>query len=318
MQDRAARSGDVSLSSTAVFPPQERKIFLTLHALRGVAAVSVVVVHLRIWFPGVALLSNAYLAVDFFFMLSGFVIAHAYEQRLIAGMTFRTFAKARAIRMCPLLLLASVLGFAAELIRPHVMASELHVGAAALWLVLGILCIPIVPGAGRVGQFFPLNWPAWSLFFEFLVNGLYALLVKWLSNRLLLLIILASACAEIAASLYLGRVTIGRDIAFFSGVPRALFPFFTGVLLCRMYLKGSLRREISLPPILIAVLLFCSFVPTLQRGPWQVIYDLASIMLLYPVIIIAAVQWEPHARLSSLARLCGDTYPTRSISCIFH
>jgi peptidoglycan/LPS O-acetylase OafA/YrhL len=310
MQDLSARSGGVSLSSTAVFPPRERTTFLTLHALRGVAAVSIVVHHLRVWFPGVALLSNAYLAVDFFFMLSGFVVAHAYEHRLNAGMTFWTFAKARTIRVCPLLLFASVLGFVAEMIRPHVIASELDVGAAVLWFVLGILCIPIVPGAGRARQFFPLNWPEWSLFFEFSVNGLYALLVKSLSNRLLVLIISTSACAEIAASLYLGRVAIGRNIAFLSGLPRATFPFFTGVLLCRMYLKGSLRREISIPPILIAVLLFCSFVPTLQRGFWQVIYDVACIMLLYPVVIIAAVHREPHARLSSLARLCGDiSYP---------
>ena len=63
MQDLSVRSVGVS---AAAFVPHERKTFLTLHALRGVAAVSVVVYHLRIWFPGVALVSNAYLAVDFF------------------------------------------------------------------------------------------------------------------------------------------------------------------------------------------------------------------------------------------------------------
>ena len=256
-----------------------------------------------------ALLSNAYLAVDFFFMLSGFVVAHAYEHRLKDGMTFWTFARVRSIRMCPLLPLASVLGFIAEMIRPHVLASELHVGAAVLWLVLGILCIPIVPGAGRARQFFPLNWPAWSLFFEFFVNALYALLVRSLSDRLLVLIIAISACAEIAASLYLGRVTVGRDMAFLSGLPKAMCPFFIGVLLCRMYLNGSLRK-IAIPPILCVVLLFCSFIPTLQRGSWQVIYDVACIMLLYPIVVIAAVHWEPHPRLSGLARLSGDiSYP---------
>jgi peptidoglycan/LPS O-acetylase OafA/YrhL len=310
MQDLSSHSGGPSLSSTTVFPPQESRTFLTLHALRGVAAISIVLYHLRIWFPGTALLNNAYLAVDFFFMLSGFVVAHAYEQRLNAGMTFWTFAKARGIRMYPLLLFASVLGFIAEMIRPLVITLELNVGAVVLWLVLGILCIPIVPGAGRARQFFPLDWPEWSLSFEFFVNGLYALLVKSLSYRLLALIISTSACAEIAASLYLGRVTVGRNIAFLSGVPRTMFPFFTGVLLCRVYLKGGLRREISIPSMLSAALLFCTFVPTLQRGPWQVIYDVACIMLVYPVVIIAAVQREPPAQFSGVARLCGDmSYP---------
>lgn len=308
MPDVSARGGNASVIAATTTHLVARR-FLTLETLRGVAAASVVVYHLRFWFPGVTLLNNAYLAVDFFFILSGFVIAYAYEHRLNAGMKFSAFVTIRAIRFYPMLIIASVLGFIAEALRSLVVPTNFDLVSVGSWLALGILCIPILPGAGRARQFFPLNWPEWSLFFELGVNGLYALLAKSLSSRLLILIILISGCAEAVTSYYFGFVTIGRNLAFLSGLPRATFPFFAGVLLWRFYRAGKLPR-LPIPPFLIATLLLCSFMPTMQKGAWQVCYDLACIMVLYPAIIIAAVHQEPRAYFSLLARFFGEvSYP---------
>jgi peptidoglycan/LPS O-acetylase OafA/YrhL len=102
-----------------------RHSFVILDALRGVAAAAVVTVHAPLFFHSVATpgsvpdasghapmtgpLFEAYLAVDFFFLLSGFVLAHAYGEKLNDGMTSCQFMRCRLIRLYPLYLLALVI-----------------------------------------------------------------------------------------------------------------------------------------------------------------------------------------------------------------
>jgi peptidoglycan/LPS O-acetylase OafA/YrhL len=83
-----------------------RHQFVLLDGLRGVAALAVVVTHALYFFPPTPM---AYLAVDFFFMLSGFVLAHAYGERLRQGMTAGRFMAIRLIRLYPLYALGSAL-----------------------------------------------------------------------------------------------------------------------------------------------------------------------------------------------------------------
>src|ERR1700761_6040207 len=86
-----------------------RRTFETLNAMRGIAAIGVVLFHGRaLWHGAVA--PHGYLAVDIFFMLSGFVIAHAYEERLRLGLSVAEFAKIRIIRFYPLYALGLTLG----------------------------------------------------------------------------------------------------------------------------------------------------------------------------------------------------------------
>src|SRR5262249_7832929 len=91
---------------------QPRHEFLALDAMRGIAAISVVFFHYGIDLHS-QLMPNAPLAVDFFFVLSGFVVAHAYEKRLLAGWSLRSFAVHRLIRLWPLYLFALALPVAA-------------------------------------------------------------------------------------------------------------------------------------------------------------------------------------------------------------
>jgi peptidoglycan/LPS O-acetylase OafA/YrhL len=288
----------------------EKRTFLTLNALRGVAALSVLAEHLRLWFSGVTLLGHASLAVDFFFMLSGFVVAHAYEQRLRERMTFQDFAKIRAIRLYPLLILATALGACFELVRSACLQQDSGLPNLLVLAVLGALSLAIPQGVGPSRQFFPLNWPAWSLFFEIAVNLIYALIVRVLSMRLLVAITLASAAALALVSLAYGRITIGRGYHFFiGGIPRVAFPFFAGLLLYRLYRAQKLPK-IELHTLLVALMLFATFVAPPARGTWNAAFEVFCVMVVFPAVLIAGCQQEPPAWLAGAARVGGElSYP---------
>jgi peptidoglycan/LPS O-acetylase OafA/YrhL len=107
------------------------------------------------------LLPEAYLAVDFFFLLSGVVVAHAYERRLKAGQTLDYMLK-RAVRLYPMILIGAALG--ALFYATNAQAR----GSASLWIVaelyvLASICLPVLkdnifpPSHGIT----PLNVPSW-------------------------------------------------------------------------------------------------------------------------------------------------------------
>jgi peptidoglycan/LPS O-acetylase OafA/YrhL len=83
--------------------------FALLDELRGIAALAVCLFHIGTRATGVQLFPNGYLAVDFFFMLSGFVLAEAYQRlgRTGAGggMDWAGFARRRLVRMAPVAVL---------------------------------------------------------------------------------------------------------------------------------------------------------------------------------------------------------------------
>src|SRR5947207_14296459 len=82
------------------------KRFEALDSWRGIAACLVALYHLRLYSdsPLIALplLQHSYLFVDFFFVLSGFVIAANYQQRLGEGFSMWRFALLRFGRVYPL------------------------------------------------------------------------------------------------------------------------------------------------------------------------------------------------------------------------
>jgi peptidoglycan/LPS O-acetylase OafA/YrhL len=158
------------VSARHVAEKHTKRIFVCLDALRAIAALCVVLFHLRLWWFHIPLFDHAYLAVDFFFCLSGFVLAHAYGSALRGPMSLRTFSALRTARLYPLLVLATIIGVCAELIRGTAEPDTLWA-----WALLGALSLPIPGGAGPARQFFPLNWPAWSLFFEVVVNAVMAI-----------------------------------------------------------------------------------------------------------------------------------------------
>ena len=174
--------------------------FGILDGLRGAAALMVVWYHVFEGFAfaggtAITTFNHGYLAVDFFFMLSGFVIAYAYDSRWNATgsqkLTLKSFFKRRLIRLHPMVVMGALIG-----------AITFLIGGSLRWdgtqtdpqwvmaaLVLGMLLIPAYPGAGYDvrgnGEMYSLNGPSWSLFFEYIGNIVYALIIRKLSGRIL-------------------------------------------------------------------------------------------------------------------------------------
>src|SRR5688572_27186028 len=114
--------------------------FQILDGLRGIAALAVVIFHFMEWiFPDISnnFIGHGFLAVDFFFCLSGFVIGYAYDDR-IRKMGTGAFFKARLIRLHPLVILGSVLGLLGFLIDPFALPLAYEAGRIAVMFVCSI------------------------------------------------------------------------------------------------------------------------------------------------------------------------------------
>jgi peptidoglycan/LPS O-acetylase OafA/YrhL len=214
--------------------------FHLLDGLRGFAAILVVLYHippyLQRWFA----CPNAFLAVDFFFCLSGFIIAYSYENRILRGMSLGDFCLSRLIRLYPLYFLGSFLGLLSVCIltygegRSHLRLSDLLVAA-----VLSLLVLPNLGNAWSNHSVFPLNGPAWSLFFE-----LFANLIFWFGIRLrfatrlaLLLITTTSLIILSLATSPLSNVGAFTE-SFTPGFARVGFSFGMGLITFRVYKSG--------------------------------------------------------------------------------
>lgn len=218
----------------------------TLDAMRGVAAFVVAAFH-------AGLLSNnpesPYLAVDFFFVLSGFVIAHAYDARLAGGMTAKQFIGRRLKGLYPLFVLGLALGLLVALIEIVLGFGRETVGVLVLQFVCGLFFLPY-PSLEPAALIVPLNGPYWSLILEMQINVIFAIAFAWLSLRVVGTVAAACGLAIVRISYALGTLETGFLLSdYFGGVARVGFSFSAGILLSR------LRHGIALPKIHWAVLL---------------------------------------------------------------
>ena len=181
---------------------RDRRNFHTLDALRGVAAIFIVMFHYEGMFcnayDGYAA-GDGYLAVDFFFALSGFVISHAYAKRLNVGLKSTTFTKIRLIRLYPLHFVGSVFGVVSLFLSLDsfgLLSSSTP--ALQVSIVAQFLMLPSWPMLSS--SFFMLNQPTWSLFFELIINVFLALFWRHVSNVRILIVILVAAVGLILMS----------------------------------------------------------------------------------------------------------------------
>jgi peptidoglycan/LPS O-acetylase OafA/YrhL len=283
MSDLPASTSDAGQPSRAGGGAER---FLLLDGLRGVAAFAVILDHVPGGWLG-ELIPGRYLAVDFFFVLSGFVLAHAYGRGLAAGGSALDFMKARVIRLYPMYLLAlavamslAVLGAARGWIGPG-WADILTVAA------FGLFFLPAPPTASfGHGELYPANAPAWSLFFELVANLVYALIARVLSWRVLLAVLGVSAVAVVFTLSRHGDV---RGPGWMwaqldAGLARVMFDFFAGVAIYR------LRGIVKLPalPWWAAVAAFLLVIAAAPVGVWRTGYDIAAALVLMPVLVMLA------------------------------
>jgi peptidoglycan/LPS O-acetylase OafA/YrhL len=290
--------------------------FLFLDALRGVAALFVVFFH----FPKVmtsSFAANGMLAVDFFFCLSGFVIAFSYENRLNETLSFRDFAVARWIRLYPIYALGSLIGLFIGILVQHFV---FHGGSWSSWLALfGLAAFwwPTRLSPVKLSINYPLNGPAWSLFYEIFANFVYALFVKLRVARtpVLLCIVAGNLALLVKTVVSGGKLDVGPTQANFGlGFARVAFSFFFGVLIYRFYRfrkknAGDNDRIWWLLPLILTLVLIGIFDSPFSWMSTEG-FRLIAISLCFPVIVYCgAVARLPH-RFTRLSAMLGElSYP---------
>ncbi len=274
-----------------------------LDGLRGVAAIMVLIYHI---FEGFAFaeggiittLNHGHIAVDFFFMLSGFVISYAYDDRW-KKMTLGAFFKRRLIRLHPMLIMGAVIGviaFAIEGFKTWT-GETTPTSWVMLAMLLTMFMIPATPGAGYEvrgnGEMFPLNGPTWSLFFEYIGNILYALFIRRLSTMLLL--ILAIILGVLHTWFYTFDISqyncvgVGWTIDtvnFWGGMLRMLFPFTVGMLLARTFTPCKIRGAFWICTLMLIVIFALPYIGD-KTGDISLnaLYEVVCIALVFPIIV---------------------------------
>ena len=281
--------------------------FHTLDAMRGIAAIAVVIMH-----AGEVLhlhtFHYAYMAVDFFFVLSGFVLARAYEDKLKQGLAGRTFLEMRLIRLYPLFAVGVALGIFCMIGKIAVRdVTALAPVDAAIALVCNALMLPALTSPA---QLFPYDPPAWSLFFEIVINGVFGFFLYRVPSALI-----GAVCAVIGLAFLvairqanygdLGSSWDSLDV----GLMRVGFSFPLGLVLARLFRKTRPRRSPLAYGVLAALaIVLCLALPV--RFDW--VYDTSCVLVVLPVLVWLGARYEMP--VSGLGPLLGDTsYPLYAI-----
>ena len=297
-----------------------------LDGLRGVAALLVVFYHI---FEGLSFaaggtlittINHGYLAVDFFFILSGFVIGYAYDDRLGKTMSLGNFFKRRLIRLHPMIIMGAVLGVVFYCLQGCVRWDGTHV--ATSMIMLALLCamffIPATPGASYDirgnGEMFPLNGPSWSLFFEYIGNILYALFIHRLSNRALAVLvgILGVALAWFALFDVAGYGMIGvgwtlDGANFLGGMIRMLFPFSMGMLLSRHFKPVKIRGAFWICSTVLLVLFCVPYIEGQSPVSLNGVFEAICILFVFPVLVwLGASGQTTDIRSTQICKFFGD------------
>ena len=305
--------------------------YALLDGLRCVAALLVVWYHIFEGFqfagnkPVIDFINHGYLAVDFFFILSGFVVGYAYDNRWGKTLTLGGFFRRRLIRLQPMVIMGAVIGAASFLISGMERWDGTH---ATLWLtflafVCGCLMLPALPRMPREvrgnGEMFPLNGPCWSLFFEYVGNIVYALFIRRLSTRLLAVLSFALCCAltwfAVTDQSGYGSIGVGWTVDrtnILGGMLRMLCPFTMGVLMSRLF--KPLRQARGAFWTSAALLLIIFHVPYIHSdGALSLngIFETACIIAVFPLVVWYAASGKTTDIASTrICRFLGDiSYP---------
>ena len=280
-----------------------------LDGLRGVAAFAVMAMHFS-FALGLDAVPKAYLAVDFFFVLSGYVLAFAYEGRLRDRGFFIPFLTLRIIRLYPLIPVGMALGFVAYLAR-NFLSPDKQIGVAgmAMALAFSLVLLPFgrVPGPTETNDF-PYDSTIWSLLFEVIANLVYAIAAPWLRAPVLAVILLATGGGLVAACWDWGMLDHGAEKDFFgAGLLRVGFSFFAGVAMFRLVDRRNLVLP-QLPFWLIAAVLFLTFAPGQATMP--ALYDAGCVILLFPALVAVCRRASIGPRGKAIALWSGRlSYP---------
>ena len=304
---------------------QTKPHYAILDGLRGVAALMVIWYHI---FEGFATspidqkFNHGYLAVDFFFILSGFVIGYAYDDRW-KTMGIGEFFKRRLIRLHPMVILGALFGVISFVIQGCEQWNGTPVGVPGIILsfILSLLLIPCMPtGMAEVrgnGEMFPLNGPSWSLFFEYIANIMYALFLRRLSTKVLKIFVGLSGIGYAAFAIFNGSgsysMGVGWTLAglnFIGGMLRVTFAFSCGLLLSRGFKPRQIKGAFWICSAIIISLLSVPYIGS--EANWlNGLYDSICTIVVFPLVVLIGASGSTVEKCGAkTCRLLGDiSYP---------
>ncbi|KGO88063.1 acyltransferase [Flavobacterium rivuli WB 3.3-2 = DSM 21788] len=304
--------------------PAAKPHYLILDALRGIAALMVVAFHIFEAHAGGShidqIINHGYLAVDFFFMLSGFVIGYAYDDRWTT-ITTGNFFKRRLVRLQPMVVMGMILGaigyyFGASGLFP--MIAGVPAWQVILTMLIGFTLLPVPPSMDIRGweEMHPLNGPGWSLFFEYIANILYALFVRKFSKTALSVLVFLSGAALIhyAVTSANGDVIGGWSVNIPQlriGFTRLMYPFFAGLLLCRVVKISQIKNAFLWSSLLLVLILGFPRVGGADHLWMNGLYDSLSIIFIFPLVIYLGAGGAVHNKTAyRICKFLGDiSYP---------
>jgi peptidoglycan/LPS O-acetylase OafA/YrhL len=308
----ALNNAAISLDRTS----SGKEHFEVLDGLRGSAAFLIVIFHLFNYsfaFHGpYAIVKHAHLAVDFFFALSGFVVAYAYDDRW-NRMTILQFFRIRLTRLHPLVLVGATLGLLFYLFDPFSkMMNRGPLSMVLLAYLTSLLLLPSPPIAGRHNESQALNGPAWSLMQEYLGNIAYALILRRLRAATLGIIFAISGLGLIWVANSKGSLDGGWDYPNIWMAPlRLTVSFVLGLWLYRIHERVRLPKIGLL--VLSIVLVICFQMPKFPKSgalDWNGLYEAACVLFLFPLIILCGAHSDAGRGMIRLCKFSGRlSYP---------
>jgi peptidoglycan/LPS O-acetylase OafA/YrhL len=282
--------------------------YQVLDGLRGIAAITVVVFHfweIAVPDPSNNFIVHAYLAVDFFFCLSGFVIAYAYDSKLKA-IGLKTFFKLRLIRLHPLVLIGSVVGIISFIFDPFSDLWMKYSDNLLIMFIASCLMIPYAMVRERYFNIFHLNAPSWSLFWEYIANLIYGLILIRVGKKVLWVLAVIGALwlfREARLSTNLGVGWSGDN--FWGGGVRAFYPFVAGILIYRMnFIIPSRLGFLATGALLMLAFLF----PFINDYNW--IIEPLIVIFYFPLLVAVGAGTVAGARAEKICEFAGHiSYP---------
>lgn len=301
--------------------------YALLDGLRGVAAMLVVWYHVFEGFqfagnkPVIDFINHGYLAVDFFFMLSGFVIGYAYDDRWGKSLTMGGFFRRRLIRLHPMVMLGALIGAVSFLLTGMERWDGTH--STLLLTFIALVCswlmIPALPGMQRDvrgnGEMFPLNGPCWSLFFEYIGNILYALIIRRLSTCILAWLTALLCCAltwfAVTNQSGYGSIGVGWTLDttnLLGGTLRMLCPFTIGMLMSRVFKPiKNVRGAFWICAVLLLALFHLPFIDGGSPMSLNGIFEAVCIICIFPFIVWLGASGTTTDKTSRrICRFLGD------------
>ncbi|KGB53642.1 acyltransferase [Sphingopyxis sp. SE2] len=261
-----------------------------LDGLRGVAALMVLAHHTYMASHDGIPRGAGYLAVDFFFMLSGYVMARTYESGWTGPSSTFSFLAVRLRRLWPTMTVGALIG--------SVSVWMAYSASDATRAMINLVFIPYFLGE----RIFPLNGPAWSIFFELVVNLLHVLVLRRMSTRSLIVV-----AAAMVPFLLAGAATHGLDVGsrpdtFVGGFPRVLLSYTIGIILWRSW-RDAPNIKVSTSFAFLAMPLF--FGATAMMGGNSRLAGLCFVVIICPMIIAGGLRFPAYSRWAGLATIAG-------------